>query len=279
MKYLTSDIRKLYSNQIIRIMLIFFLLVMIADPLYIRFVEGLRYSNFFTDIGKHPFQFWMLMFSSGWGNGIYYTFFFLFSVFSTGLLFYQERSSSMYAWLITRKNYKSYMLSKIFSVFITTLFNFFILLSINLLVTWCVFSTEAPLTEQYRFSVPQSYMFAYDLYQISPLCMAVFYTFFNALAIALYAVFALAIHMIFQMRNIYFAILVPFIIMYGASYANALLLYEHSQYNIRILLQPKAANAFIYPFTWEAVGVVLGFHLLVDLILVGIGIRQNKELL
>lgn len=62
------------------------------------------------------------------------------------------------------------------------------LLSLNLLLTFLIFDVRAPFTEQYQRLVPNAGTFGYTLYQISPLLMAVVYSFFNSLALALFAV-------------------------------------------------------------------------------------------
>ena len=66
-----------------------------------------------------------------------------------------------------------------------------------------IFDVRAPFTEQYQRLVPNAGTFGYTLYQISPLLMAVVYSFFNSLALALFAVFALAIQMIVKFKNQY----------------------------------------------------------------------------
>ena len=82
------------------------------------------------------------------------------------------------------------------------------LLSLNLLLTFLIFDVRAPFTEQYQRLVPNAGTFGYTLYQISPLLMAVVYSFFNSLALALFAVFALAIQMIVKFNNQYVAIVI-----------------------------------------------------------------------
>ncbi len=96
MRLFKADMRKLYSNRAIQLMLLFVLFVMIASPLWIRFVDGTQHNDFFETIGQNPFQFWLLMQSSNWGNAVYHVLFFLFPVISTGLIFYQEKSSSVF---------------------------------------------------------------------------------------------------------------------------------------------------------------------------------------
>lgn len=116
------------------------------------------------------------------------------------------------------------------------------LLSLNLLLTFLIFDVRAPFTEQYQRLVPNAGTFGYTLYQISPLLMAVVYSFFNSLALALFAVFALAIQMIVKFKNQYVAIVIPVILLYAITFAFdsvPLLL----PYDIRIIIQPRSANA------------------------------------
>ena len=66
--------------------------------------------------------------------------------------------------------------------------------------------------------------------------------FFNSLALALFAVFALAIQMIVKFKNQYVAIVIPVILLYAITFAFdsvPLLL----PYDIRIIIQPRSANA------------------------------------
>lgn len=107
--------------------------------------------------------------------------------------------------------------------------------------------------------------------------MAMFYTFMNALAIALLALFTLAVHMLVRLRNLYFAVLVPFILMYACNYANAILCSNNLQYNLKFLLQPRAASSFRLPFTWGAVGTIFGVLIVVDLLGLAAGILRNRE--
>ena len=93
------------------------------------------------------------------------------------------------------------------------------LIALNLLLTFLIFDVRAPFTEQYQRLVPNAGTFGYTLYQISPLLMAVVYSFFNSLALALFAVFALAIQMIVKFKNQYVAIVIPVILLYAITFA------------------------------------------------------------
>ena len=278
MTYFISDIKKLYRSRMVQVMLLLMTVVAIADPLFVRFVYG-RQPGFFEQIGANPFQFWLLMNSSGWGNTVYHTLLFVFPVLSTGLVFFRERQSSMYELLLSRNSRKKYLASKAASVFCTTFFNFLLILFLNLAVTHLCFSMDAPLTEQYGYSIPKAGTFADFFYQISPVAMEVLYVFLNALAIALLAVFVLGMHMIFRFQNYYVAFLVPFLVLYAGNYVRGVLRSDSLQYSISIIMQPRAASSLPVCITVDNVLMVYGVLLVIDLIALFIGFKRNRDAL
>ena len=223
MSYFISDIKKLYKSRMVQLTLLLIGIVAVTDPLFVRFVYG-KQPGFFEQVGTNPFQFWLLMNSSGWGHTVYRTLLFVFPVLSTGLLFFYERQSSVCELLMSRKSHIQYLVSKIVSVFVTTFLNFSLILGLNLVVTNFCFSTTAPLTEQYYYLIPKAGSFAEVFYQISPLVMEIAYVVLNVLALALLSVLVLGIQMIFQFPNHYVAFLTPFVILYALNYAEGVLL-------------------------------------------------------
>ena len=170
MSYFISDIKKLYKSRMVQLVLLLLGIVAVADPLFVRFVYG-KQPGFFEQVGANPFQFWLLMNSSGWGHTMYRTLLFVFPVLSTGLIFFYERQSSLYELLVSRKSRIQYLSSKAIAVFVTAFLNFALILGLNLVVTNLCFSAAAPLTEQYNYLIPKTGSFAEVFYQISPLAM------------------------------------------------------------------------------------------------------------
>lgn len=276
MSYFITDIKKIYRSRIVKWMLILLFIIMVADPISVYIINA-DYEKFFEVIGANPFQFWLLMNSSSWGNTVFYTIFWVFPVISTGLIFYDERQSSMLKLLIIRGNKKKYYLSKIAATFVATLVNFLILLLINILVTYLIFSVDAPKTKQYMYLIPKEGMFSYAFYQRNPLSMAILYTFLNALAIALLSLFVLSIHAIATLKNRYVAILVPFISLYLISYVIGLMLSSNLNYNLKVIIQPRAASAVTDIIHSMDVIIVFALVTLIDLILLVIGYIRNRE--
>ncbi|MDE7424627.1 MAG: hypothetical protein K2N51_13225 [Lachnospiraceae bacterium] len=278
MSYFITDVKKIYKNKLVKWMLVFLLVVMIADPISV-YVINARYENFFEEIGANPFQFWLLMNSSSWGNTVVYTLLFVLPVISTGLVFYNERQSSVYKWLIIRNSKAKYYISKIAATFLVTWINFFILFSINIIVTYFAFSADAPKTEQYMYLIPKKEMFSYPFYQSNPLSMVMLYVFLNALAIALLSLFALAVHEIINLKNRYVAILFPFIALYLINYGTTFLLIDHLNYKLSVIIQPRAASALTNNIQSMDVIIVFLVVALVDLVLLGVGYIRNGETL
>ena len=262
MSYFVSDVKKIYKNRLVQITLLLMGIVAISDSLFVRFVYGGQ-PGFSEQVGANPFQFWLLMNSSGWGHTVYRTLLFVFPVLSTGLIFINERKTSIYELLIVRKSRTQYLISKIASVFIVTLFNFLLIFIVNLIVTNLCFSADAPLTEQYNFLVPKEGSLARNLYQISPIMMELAYSFLNALSIALSLI----------------AFLAPFLILYVVNYAEGLLLANYMQYNLSIIIQPRAASALSTCITTADVVLVFASLFAVDVIVAFIGCRRNRDAL
>lgn len=278
MSYFITDIKKLYKSKIVKFMLIMLFFIMVADPISV-YVINARYADFFEQIGANPFQFWLLMNSSSWGNTVFHTLFWVFPVISTGLCFYNERQTSTHILLLIRNSRLKYYLSKAVAVFVATFVNFFALLLINILVTYLIFHVDAPMTEQYKYLIPKEGMFSYSFYQSNPLYMVMLYTFLNALAIALLTLFVLAIHEIVIPKKRYVALLFPFIFLYLINYGVSLLLSSNLNYNFSVIIQPRAASAVINIISNSDVLLVFSLVLVVDLILLVVGYIRNREML
>lgn len=278
MTYFITDIKKLYNSKIVKYMLIILFFIMIVDPISVYVIHA-RNAIFFETIGANPFQFWLLMNSSNWGYSVYQTLFWVFPAISTGLCYYNERQSSMYEFLIIRNSRVKYYLSKAVAAFSVTLLNFFVLLSLNILVTYSIFRKDAPMTVQYRYLIPYEGMFSYVFYKMNPLYMVILYTFLNALAIALLTLFALAVHEILILENRYVALLFPFILLYLINYVVSLLLSSNLNYNFRVIIQPRAASAITNTISGKDVLLVFTLMLVVDLILLAVGYIRNREVL
>lgn len=278
MSYVLADIKKLYRSSIIRWMLIILLFVMIADPISVYIING-KYDKFFEVIGSNPFQFWLLINSASWGNNLFYTIFWVLPILSTGLIFYNEQQSSMRLLLVIRGNGLKYYLAKIFSIFIVTFLNFFVLLIINIGITYLIFPTDAPLIKQYMYLIPHTEMFSYSFYQKSPLSMEILYAFIDAFAIALLSLFALAFHAMITLKNKYIAILTPFIVLYLINYIISLCLKDNLNYNLGVIVQPRAASAIVNTISTSNVLLIFGIVLIIDVILLIFGHIRSKEIL
>ena len=275
--YFVSDIKKMLTNRIVQIIFIGMLIVMMLDPISVT-LYAQKYAGFYEHIGANPFQFWLLMNSASWGNQVYNILFWVFPVLLTGMIYHVEQRTSMAKFLIIRKNKREYMISKIASTFVFVFIFFLLLLVINLIITFNIFSQDAPITEQYQQLVPNENTMGYILYQISPLFMAVVYTFFNALTIAIFSVFAVALQMIIKFKNRYIAIAVPVVTLYTITFIFDSVP-QLLPYDIRIIIQPRSASAISELVTGRDIFLTFGIWLAVDIVLVIIGLIRNRDIL
>lgn len=272
------DLKRLYKNNMIKMLLVSMLLIMLGDPLFVYLKYG-RDDNFINSIGANSFQFWTLMNSSGWGNTVFYAFLYVFPVLSSGALYFQERKSSFCECSIIRCGLLKYHLSKILAIFSATIINFLTILSFNLIVVHILFSSEAAKTEQYYLLLPKDGTFAKILYDISPIYMEIFYTFITALVIAFLAIFVLGIQMIICFDRLSTSLFIPIIILYIMEYFLSVIFKKNLQYVLSVMIQPRAQGALVNIIQWQHYASVLGILIIVTILVNVIAYRKNLEIL
>ena len=261
---MVTDIKKLFGNKMFLIALAALFFSAIYDPLFMGRTTYKYYEN--------PFMWWMFMKTSG--SMIYNTLFWIFPVFLTGLVFFDEKNSALYGILISKENRILYFVSKVVSVFCVIFVCTLIIFLINLSLIYG-FCPDKMSIEKYL--IPQDGSFAFIFFQESPLLMAFVYNILHALAMALLTTLYLCIHMVFQFRNKYIAVLVPVLLMYVIDFAVQAT--GHMEYSLTILLQPMAAMA-----STKILGIEQLTHVFISLtvfVLIGfmIGIKRNRDVL
>ena len=261
---MVTDIKKLFGNKMFLIALAVLFFSAIYDPLFMGRITYKYYEN--------PFMWWMFMKTSG--SMIYNTLFWIFPVFLTGLVFFDEKNSALYGILISKENRILYFVSKVVSCFCVIFGCTLIVFLTNLLLVYR-FCPNYMSIENYL--IPQNGSFAFLLFQESPFWMAFTYNVLHALAMALLTTLYLCIHMVFQFKNKYIAILVPVLLMYVLDFA--IQATGHLEYSLTILLQPMAAMASTKILGMEQLTHV--FISLVVFVLIGfiIGIKRNRDVL
>ena len=275
--YFRSDMQKLWGSPIVRVTLGVLLLIAVADPLSVYW-QAAAYPGFFTQMGKDPYQYWLLINSVGWGNQAYQTLFWLFPVLLTGLGYHSERSTSLRVLLTVRGSRRAYFGAKLASAFLFTFLSFGSLLLLNLAVTWAVFPADAAPTAQYRFVIPADGTFAAGIYAVSPFLLAVTYVLLNALAAAVCSVIALASHAVFPVRSRLIAVVGPAAAFYAVTFlldaAPGLLTCD-----LRMVIQPRAACGLASAITAGDLLLAFSGWLLAAAVLSLLGARAQRDLL
>ncbi|MEK5033168.1 hypothetical protein MKY96_17055 [Paenibacillus sp. FSL R7-0302] len=275
MSYLKIDIKRLITSKMVLVVVLILLSIAIVDPLTV-FRYFSKHVNLAESIGQNPFQFWMLMNSVSWGNNLYNIMFWIFAGLLTGLIYYDDKNSSMYLYSIIRKTKIKYLISKILSVGLLSFVLLLLVLEINVFVTYVIFNDGSVTTDSYNRLAPHVGHFAYKAYLSSPFKMVQIYTFLNAIAISIFVVFSLCINMLFNFSNRYVALLIPIISLYGFNFIfdSYPVLFK---YNIRMILQPRAASAITTIITWNDVFIVFGSWILLNIILIFIVFFKARD--
>ncbi|MFC6651983.1 hypothetical protein [Paenibacillus rhizoplanae] len=265
--YIKVDFKRLLLDRKVLVSILLLIIIVIVDPITVaRYFSN--YPGLKVTVGQNPFQFWMLINSVSWGNSLYSTIFWFLTVLFTGLIYYEDKSTSMYMNQIIRGGKRQYYFSKFITTSILSFLVVLVTLEINVLMTYKLFPDTAHKTINYDFLVPQAGSFVYNAFISNPMNMVQIYTLMNALAISLFAVFSLCISMLLNLKNRYIHLILPVIILYIINYIFDSFP-ELFVYDIRIILQPAAVGALTDIITWENVIIVFVGWMLVNFILVG----------
>lgn len=274
MRYLISDIKKIYHSRMVQISLLVLITVSIGSPIYTSFSLD---PDMRSRMG-HPFFWWILM-STGIAFNVLHTAMFAWPVLSTGLVFAKERLSSIETMLVTRGNRWNYLASKALSVFLATFFNFTVIFLLNILFTNLLFQTELPPSafQQGQFYIPAEESFAWGLYQISPIVEEVGFSFLTAFYLAVLSVLTVSIQMVAPCRNLYLAFLIPLLLFNGVDFA--LQRFLPPWYVPKIFLQPLAACALSN--APNAQMLLIGFTtlIIVSIVIFLVGCFRSRETL
>ena len=262
---------------IIKLLVFFFAVIMALDPISVK-LQSLVDPILLKEAGYNPFQFWLLINSVNWGNTIYNTFFWIIPAVIAEVFYYEEYKTVIYRLKIISSSRKMYCIRKALSMFFYTFICSFILLALNIAITYIVFNWNTEQTEYYLRLIPRVGTFSYQFYHISHLIYAIFYAFLNAVTIALFSLFCLGFNMIIQFRNKYLSIIIPSATLYGITFLfdSTDLIYR---YNIRAIIQPRATSALsIIITTNDVIYCFLGWIIAIS-IMVGIGYFKNQDIL
>lgn len=269
MQYFLTDIKKIYSNNFIRIMILFLFILAVVDPV-------LAYNEP-INILENPYEFWLLLNSGGIGFKIYRRLIYIFPIISTGLIYFEERNTSLCGILLTKVSRRKYFYSKVFAVFLTTFINFLIPLLLNILITYMLFDGNALTTDSFKSFIPQHGMFCEYLFLKNPIYSCILYCVLNAFSEALLAVLVLLIHMVYKFNNRFIAFFVSFIALCLST--DIVSKVFGPKYDFPFIIQPMvAASCNINITTFNVITTYIMFIFILGIIGL-IAIRRNKDIL
>lgn len=273
MRYLASDLKKMFRSKSICTVFILLAVIMVADPILSR-ISADRNDNWGACI--NPYLFSITMNPYGAGSDLYNRAFWLLPALLSNLLLYTEQITSMEKLLIARGSRFSYYFSKMAAVFLFSFCYILSLLLLNLGIVCAAFPGREVNPSLVFAPIPGT--FSYSAFQISPIFASLVYGILNALAIALLALFCTALSLCIKFPNPYVAAIVP-----PVAYFLILLVIDSSgarlHYSMRIVVQPMAAAVLATPITLRQMICSFLIWVFLDLALVGIGMLRRRDLL
>lgn len=274
MRYFLSDCKRLYRSKMALVAWGALAVLTIIGPLYERWI---MHPNSWSGM-DHPYFWWFGM-NNGISANIFYAVILAWPVLFTGLVFAGERLSSVETLAIVRGSRWRYLLSKECSVFLVTFLNMTVLFLLNVLITNRLYQSDIPFTayQQGQYYIPKEGSIGWLLCESGPLTAEIGYSVMMALYIALLAALTVSIHMIFPMRNLYLAFLIPLLVLRAADFAMQRLL--PIQIAPVVFVQPKASTALVTAPTPE--NVVVGFLILAGgcLTALALGLYRSRDTL
>ncbi len=272
-----SDIKRMARSRSVQVLFLVLAAVMVLDPISIKLLT-MKFPDIYSITGTNPYQFWLLINSAGWGNQVYDALFWVIPVLVSGSIYWNEQHSSIAIFLIIKNSRKKYYCSKILSTFIFSFCFLFSLLCMNLIVTYTCFSLSSPITKQYEFLIPTIGTYAYELYEISPFGMSVFFSFINALAISILAVFSMATQALVKISNKYIALVFPVIAIFAVTFVFDAIPALHG-YDLKIIIQPRASTSMTHLITQNDFERTLLGWCFITIVLLWGGYLRNEDML
>lgn len=264
MSFFINDIKKICKNRLFLLTITLLVVCAVIDPL----LMGHRY-----EVYENPYHWWMFM-NTGTGSTVFNTLYWFIPALLTGLIFFDERNSTIYGVLITKGKRSSYFISKGLSLFLVTFVSLACIFLLNLFLTYTICPANVPIDD---FLIPKVDSFAYPLFQKSPLIMAIVYNVLHAFALALLSVLYFCLQMVLKIKNKYLAIIIPSLLMYAANYTMQIT--GNLRYSLTMLLQPMAASASSETLNKDCLVLVLGSFALATLVCFIAGARRNRDVL
>jgi hypothetical protein len=269
--YLSYDLKQIFKRKATKFFFIILLIITIADTFYTLWTQ----SKFFMSISEMSATWYVhLENSDSIIRGFYFSFMPIFAALPFGAQYYYEKDSDYRKYLISRGNRRSYFLSKYVMSFIAGFVTIFIFLIINYILVHLIYPNNFMLGG--TFLKPDSGAFLESLFYKNVHLYEFFYIIINSIVGGIISLLSLSLCMLFNYKNVFLVIAVPFIIY---TIQSVLFFFINPHYDIMQVIQPHTRFALVNPInTYHVVISIMMWFILANLFFL-IGYRKERDIL
>lgn len=270
-RYLKYDIQQLTKRNTSRYFYIILIIISIIDVIW-TYVNQSRFFNDTSQISSNWYVF--LENSESLVRGFYFVFIPILAILPFGLQYYDEKNSKYKEYLISKGSRKSYYLSKFIISFVSGFITIFIFLIVNYIIVHLIYPNNFILGG--TFLEPDSGAFLEKIFYSNVHLYEFIYIVINSLIAGILSLLSLSLCMLFNYKNGFLVIAVPFIIYIVQS---VVLFFFNPHYDINQIIQPATRYGFTNPITSNNIITILFIWFISSAIFFVIGYKKESDIL
>lgn len=270
-RYLKYDIQQLTKRNTTRYFFVILTIISIMDIISTYFSQ-LRFVSDTSQISASWYVF--LENSESLIRGFYFVFIPILAILPFGLQYYDEKNSKYKEYLISKGSRKAYYLSKFIISFVSGFITIFIFLIVNYIIVHIIYPNNFILGG--TFLEPDSGAFLEKIFYSNINLYEFIYIVINSLIGGILSILSLSLSMMFNYKNGFLVIAVPFIIYIVQS---VVLFFFNPHYDINQIIQPATRYGFTNPITSNHIITILLIWFILSVILFVIGYKKERDIL
>lgn len=270
-RYLKYDIQQLTKRNTSRYFYIILIIISIIDVIW-TYVNQSRFFNDTSQISSNWYVF--LENSESLVRGFYFVFIPILAILPFGLQYYDEKNSKYKEYLISKGSRKSYYLSKFIISFVSGFITILIFLIVNYIIVHLIYPNNFILGG--TFLEPDSGAFLEKIFYSNVNLYEFIYIVINSLIAGILSLLSLSLCMLFNYKNGFLVIAVPFIIYIVQS---VVLFFFNPHYDINQIIQPATRYGFTNPITSNNIITILFIWFISSAIFFVIGYKKESDIL
>lgn len=270
-RYLKYDIQQLTKRNTSKYLCAILIITSIIDTIWTYLIQ----LRFFDDISQMSASWYVFLENSeSLVRGFYFVFIPILAILPFGLQYYDEKNSNYKSYLISKGSRKSYYLSKFIISFISGFITIFIFLIVNYIIVHLIYPNNFILGG--IFVKPDSGAFLEKIFYSNVNLYEFIYIVINSFIGGILSLLSLSLCMLFNYKNGFLVIAIPFIIY---TVQSVVLFFLKPHYDISQIIQPVTRFGLVNPITYNHIIATFFIWFICSIILFIIGYKKERDIL